>query len=72
MPDTPKRPLDESAAAPRPKRKSSRFKLFGAECYCGLGPDCSMFRIMTPAQRANCSDDMRRTMQTYYKSGLLW
>jgi hypothetical protein len=72
MPDTANGPLNAPESTPRPKRKSSRFKLFGAECYCGLGPDCAMFRIMTPAQRAECSADMRRTMQAYYKNGLGW
>lgn len=72
MPRIPDRPFDDRSPAPRPKRKSSRFKLFGAACYCGLGPECAMFRIMTPAQRAECSADMRRTMQAYYKNGLDW
>jgi hypothetical protein len=71
MPPTSKAPLQVSTGT-RPKRKSSRFKLFGAACYCGLGPDCPMFRIMTPAQRAECSADMRRTEQSYFKNGLSW
>jgi hypothetical protein len=29
-----------------------------------------MFRVMTPAQRAECAADMRRTMQSYYKNGM--
>lgn len=72
MPDTPKGPRSVPDRMPREKRKSSRFKLFGAACYCGLGPECEMFRIMTPAQRVQCSDDMRRTQQAYYKNGLGW
>jgi hypothetical protein len=72
MPDPSRTPIDAQTDTPRPKRKSSRFKLFGAECYCGLGPDCAMFRIMTPAQRTECSADMRRTMQSYFKNGLGW
>jgi hypothetical protein len=70
MPNSPNKPLPPDA--PRPKRKSSRFKLFGAECYCGLGPDCPMFRVMTPEQRVECSLDMRRTAQSYYKNGMGW
>jgi hypothetical protein len=66
---SPNEPLSPSEA-PRPKRKSSAFKLFRANCYCGLGPDCAMFRVMTPAQRAECAADMRRTMQAYYKNGM--
>jgi hypothetical protein len=31
-----------------------------------------MFRVMTPAQRAECSMDMRRTAQAYYKNGMSW
>lgn len=69
MPDTPKGPGNVPESTPREKRKSSRFKLFGAECYCGLGPECGMFRIMTPAQRTQCSEDMRRTAQYAYKNG---
>jgi hypothetical protein len=72
MPDTQKAPRNVPESTPRPKRKSSRFKLFGAECYCGLGPDCEMFRIMTPAERVQCSADMRLTAQYHYKNGLSW
>jgi hypothetical protein len=39
-------------------------------CYCGLGPDCELFRLMTPAERAECTRDKRATAQSYYRSGL--
>jgi hypothetical protein len=69
MQNTPKVPKVSDDSTPRPKRKSSKFKLFGAACYCGLGPDCAMYRIMTPDERAVCSEDMRRTAQYQYKNG---
>ncbi len=40
------------------------------ECYCGLGPACSLWRQMTPEQRANCSADRRLTAQRMWKNGM--
>jgi hypothetical protein len=41
-----------------------------AECYCGLGPACHLWREMTPEQRAACSSDRRLTMQRMWKNGM--
>lgn len=38
------------------------------ECYCGLGPACPLFQMMTPSQREDCTRDKRRTAQAYYRS----
>ena len=40
------------------------------ECYCGLGPACPIFRLMTPEQRDDCTRDKRRTAQAYYRNGI--
>jgi hypothetical protein len=40
------------------------------ECYCGLGPACSVWRRMTPAQRTACSLDKRATAQYLWKNGV--
>lgn len=40
------------------------------ECYCGLGPACSLWRQMTPEQRAACSADRRVTAQRMWKNGM--
>lgn len=40
------------------------------ECYCGLGPNCELFRLMTPAERAECTRDKRAMAQSFYRSGL--
>jgi hypothetical protein len=42
------------------------------ECYCGLGPACAIFHLMTSEQQAACSRDKRRTAQTYYRNGIGW
>jgi len=69
MENKPKEPRSvPDDSTPRPKRKSSQCKLFGASCYCGLGPDGGMYRIMTPAERTVFSEDMRRTAQYQYKN----
>ena len=41
-----------------------------AECYCGLGPACPVWRQMTPAQRTACSLDMRATAQRLWINGM--
>ncbi len=40
------------------------------ECYCGLGPACPIFWLMTPQQRDDCTRDKRRTAQAYYRNGI--
>lgn len=40
------------------------------ECYCGLGPACSLWRRMTPEQRIQCSWDRRLVQQRLYKNGM--
>ncbi|MBI3567074.1 MAG: hypothetical protein HY084_02570 [Gemmatimonadetes bacterium] len=40
------------------------------ECYCGLGPACPVFLLMTPDERTACTRDKRRTAQSYYRNGL--
>jgi hypothetical protein len=42
------------------------------ECYCGLGPACPIFHLMTPQQRDECTRDKRRTAQAYYRNGIGW
>jgi hypothetical protein len=60
----------DRADSRRPKRASRRFRLFGSECYCGLGPACALFREMTPAQRIECSLELRRANQAYFRNGM--
>ena len=40
------------------------------DCYCGLGPACPLFRMLTPAERVDCSRDKRQTGQSYYMNGM--
>jgi len=40
------------------------------QCYCGLGPACSLWRQMTPEQRADCSADKRLASQRLWKNGM--
>ena len=39
-------------------------------CYCGLGPACPVWRIMTPAERADCSAGKRLAGQRLWKNGM--
>ncbi|MFI5311955.1 MAG: hypothetical protein ACHQQ3_12015 [Gemmatimonadales bacterium] len=40
------------------------------ECYCGLGPACPAFRMMSPEERVECTRDKRRTAQQFYRNGM--
>jgi hypothetical protein len=40
------------------------------ECYCGLGPACPVFLLMTPEERTACTRDKRRTAQSFYRNGV--
>lgn len=40
------------------------------ECYCGLGPACSRWHLLTAEQRVECSLDHRLTAQRYWKNGM--
>lgn len=42
------------------------------ECYCGLGPACPIFMLMTAEQRTACTRDKRRMAQSYYRNGVDW
>lgn len=39
-------------------------------CYCGLGPACHLWRVMTAEERAICSRDKRLTAQRLWKNGM--
>ena len=55
----------------RPKAEQiAEFRQAVLECYCGLGPACSLWRQMTPEQRTNCSADRRMTAQRMWKNGM--
>ena len=41
-----------------------------AQCYCGFGPACQLWRRMTPEQRADCSADKRLVAQRMWKNGM--
>ena len=41
-----------------------------AECYCGYGPACHLWRQMTPEQRTECSADKRQYAQRLYRNGM--
>lgn len=57
----PSRPRDEQIA---------ELRQAVLECYCGLGPACRLWRLMTPEQRADCSADRRLTEQRMWKNGM--
>ena len=40
------------------------------ECYCGLGPACSRWHLLTAEQRVECSVDHRLIAQRYWKNGM--
>ena len=40
------------------------------QCYCGLGPACTIWRQMTPEQRADCSLDKRLLAQRFWKNSM--
>ena len=71
MPNTPTASAGVSSATRRDPvaKQDSRIPF---QCYCGLGPACQFFRVMTPEQRAACSSDKRGTAQWYFKNGLSW
>jgi hypothetical protein len=50
--------------------ESARKLSAAIDCYCGLGPDCELFRKMTPDQRAACTRDKRATAQSFFRNGL--
>jgi hypothetical protein len=66
------RPDSSSVIDPRRPRAEqiAEFRQAVLECYCGLGPACSLWRQMTPEQRANCSADRRMTAQRMWKNGM--
>ena len=40
------------------------------ECYCGLGPACPGFQMMSAIERAICTRDKRMAAEYYWKNGL--
>jgi hypothetical protein len=40
------------------------------ECYCGLGPACPVWGLMTPDERRACSLDKRAYGQLFWKHGV--
>jgi hypothetical protein len=68
MPFTPNFQCDAATHRDRPEPASTASATDEYECYCGLGPACPLFRMMTPPQREDCTRDKRRTAQAYYRS----
>jgi hypothetical protein len=55
----------------RPKAEQiAELRAAVAECYCGLGPACHLWRRMTPEQRQECSWEHRLVAQRYWKNGM--
>jgi hypothetical protein len=40
------------------------------ECYCGLGPACHLWTVMSPDQRVECSIDKRVSAQRFWRTGM--
>ena len=40
------------------------------ECFCGLGPDCHLWQVMSPEQRVACSIDKRVSAQRFWRTGM--
>lgn len=72
MPSSSNLPFDAGSSADRLMPASTMRESPAFECYCGLGPACPLFRLMTPPQRADCTRDKRRTAQAFYRNGLGW
>ena len=67
------RPPTSTAAATTVRRRPATAgkNPVAIDCYCGLGPDCELFRLMTPAQRVACTRDKRATAQSFYRNGVV-
>ena len=40
------------------------------QCYCGWGPACPLWRMMTQEQRRDCSLDKRLVAQRLWRNGM--